>query len=51
MISIRRYEIIACFMLHEIDHLDGRLFPERIDETKLMVPSVSMETQNTEPLA
>ncbi|WP_422444288.1 MULTISPECIES: hypothetical protein [unclassified Endozoicomonas] len=36
-------------MLHEIDHLDGILFPERIDETTLMVPNISMETQSRWP--
>ena len=39
----------ARVMLHEIDHLDGRLFPERIDETRLMVPNISMETQGSWP--
>ncbi|WP_257264935.1 peptide deformylase [Endozoicomonas sp. ONNA2] len=39
----------ARVMLHEIDHLDGILFPERIDETKLMVPSISMESQGSWP--
>lgn len=39
----------ARVMLHEIDHLDGILFPERIDETKLMVPNISMETQSCWP--
>ncbi|MGI2026325.1 peptide deformylase [Endozoicomonas acroporae] len=39
----------ARVMLHEIDHLDGILFPERVDETTLMVPNISMETQSRWP--
>ncbi|MBO9480451.1 peptide deformylase [Salinisphaera sp. G21_0] len=39
----------ARVMLHEIDHLNGILFPERVDETTLMVPNISMENQSRWP--
>lgn len=39
----------ARVMLHEIDHLNGVLFPDRIDEIKLMIPNISMETQDSWP--
>ncbi len=39
----------ARVMLHEIDHLDGILFPDRVDDRRLMIPNVSMETQSSWP--
>lgn len=35
----------ARVMQHEIDHLDGVLFPMRMEETKLIIPNASMENQ------
>ncbi len=39
----------ARVMLHEMDHLNGILFPERVDEAKLLIPEQSMEFQNRWP--
>ena len=39
----------ARVMLHEMDHLDGILFPDRMDEAKLLIPEQSMGFQSRWP--
>ena len=33
-------------MQHELDHLDGKLFPERVEDQALIIPNEAMEHQN-----
>ena len=39
----------ARVMLHEMDHLDGVLFPDRVDDAKLMISNASLEIQGGWP--
>ncbi len=51
--GLERNETLSGFQArvfqHEIDHLDGILFPMRVDDTKLIIPDEAMSVQDHWP--